>query len=854
MNHVLNKTAPFFRTRISAQKLRSVVLLALAITGCSAHSAWAVQFNTDIIDTKDRGNLDLSRFEVAGYVPPGEYLLELSVNGHFLPGQQLIKFIAPTADQPARACLPLEMVKGFGLSDDATRALTTWHKGDCVSFDNAPDVRIHFDPSQQRLSLSFPQAWMRYRNRDWVGPEAWDHGISGVMLDYNILGGRYDPAQGEHTDSLSSYGTVGVNLGAWRLRGDYQYAYSHTPGSPETHRFDWNQVYAFRPLPSIGARLTVGQTYLRSDIFDSFRFAGAALTSDQRMLPPTLRGYAPQVTGVAQTNARVVITQRGRVLYQTKVTPGPFVIQDLSDVITGLLDVRVEEEDGRVNIFQVNAASVPFLTRKGTVRYKVASGKPTLGIDNHALSPLFYTGEMTYGLFNNTSLYGGAIWTDKNDYSALALGIGQNLLSFGAISFDVTRSDAELPQYERQSAYSYRFNYSKRFDSTNTQVTFAGYRFSERNFLSMSQFIDKHNQLFDMRNDKQTFTLTANQYLPWPDITLYASAVRHTYWDDKNSNTYTLSLSKTFDLGPFQGASATLYGGKATYGDEQGNQVSLSLTLPISNGQQVSYDSSRDDQSGYLQTLSYYNSTDPDNTWRLSAGGSASQLNSGEGVFRAGYNHSAAAGQLSIDGSHSENRYRSISANWYGSLTMTPKGAAFHQSSIGSEPRLMLDTDGVPGVSFNGGAARTNRAGIAVLGSAPSYQTTDARVDMGRLPDDTEVYTSMLQDTLTEGAIGYRKVRAVRGEHYLAEVHREDGSPIPMGSSLTNRHNGMEMGIVGDGGMVYLTGINEGDLLSVFWNDREQCRIRIMGSHTVQDGTASETCYAVSGDNSTVGK
>lgn len=854
MNHVLNRNVPTLRTRVTARKLRAVLLLAMAITGCNAHSAWAVQFNTDIIDTKDRNNVDLSRFEVAGYIPSGEYLLELSVNGHFLPGQQLIRFIAPSPNTSAQACLTPEMVKGFGLSEDTTHRLATWHDGQCVSFQNEPDVRINFDQAQQRLSLSFPQAWMRYKNQDWVGPEAWDHGISGLTLDYNILGSRYDPDEGQRTDSINSYGTLGANLGAWRLRGDYQYAYSHTPGSPETSRFDWNQVYAFRPLPSINARLTLGQSYLRSDIFDSFRFVGGSLVSDQRMLPPTLRGYAPQVSGVAQTNARVIISQRGRVLYQTKVTPGPFVIQDLSDVISGLLDVRVEEEDGRVNVFQVNAASVPFLTRKGTVRYKVAAGKPTLGVDNDELSPLFYTGEMTYGLFNDTSLYGGTILTEKNDYNALALGVGQNLHDLGAISFDATRSDAQLPQYERKAAYSYRVNYSKRFDSTSTQITFAGYRFSERNFMSMSQYIDKQNHLFDVRDDKQTYTLTANQYVPWLDITVYASALRRTYWNDENSDSYTLSLSKTFDLGPFKGASATLSGSKAAYGDDEGNQVYLSLTLPISNGQQLGYDVTHDSDGGYLQTASYYNSEDPNNTWRLSAGGTASQFNSGEGVIRAGYVHTASAGQLSIDGSNSQHNYRSMSANWYGSVTATPHGAALHQSSIGNEPRLMLDTDGISDVSFNGGNARTNSAGIAVLGSAPSYQTTDTRVDMSRLPDDTEVYTSMLQDTLTEGAIGYRKVRAVRGQHFLAQVHREDGTSLPLGSAITNRKTGMDMGIVGDGGMVYLSGVNEGDLLSVFWNEREQCRIRIIGNHAVQDGMTTETCYTVTGNDTERGQ
>ncbi|WP_157699308.1 fimbria/pilus outer membrane usher protein, partial [Serratia marcescens] len=48
---------------------------------------------------------------------------------------------------------------------------------------------------------------------------------------------------------------------------------------------------------------------------------------DDNMLPPNLRGYAPEVTGVAKTNAKVTISQQGRVLYETTVAAGPFRIQ-----------------------------------------------------------------------------------------------------------------------------------------------------------------------------------------------------------------------------------------------------------------------------------------------------------------------------------------------------------------------------------------------------------------------------------------------------------------------------------------------------------------------------------------------
>ena len=121
----------------------------------------------------------------------------------------------------------------------------------------------------------------------------------------------------------------------------------------------------------------MGEDYLNSDIFDSLRFTGVSLRSDDSMLPPNLRGYAPEVTGVAKTNAKVVVSQQGRVLYETQVAAGPFRIQDINDAVSGELDVRVEEQDGSVQEFKMNTANIPYLTRPGTVRYKLATGKPS---------------------------------------------------------------------------------------------------------------------------------------------------------------------------------------------------------------------------------------------------------------------------------------------------------------------------------------------------------------------------------------------------------------------------------------------------------------------------------------------
>lgn len=137
------------------------------------------------------------------------------------------------------------------------------------------------------------------------------------------------------------------------------------------------------------------------------------------MLPPDLRGYAPQITGVAQTNAKVTVSQNNRIIYQENVPPCPFSITNLFNTLQGQLDVKVEEEDGRVTQWQVASNSIPYLTRKGQIRYTTAMGKPTSVGGDSLQQPFFWTGEFSWGWLNNVSLYGGSVLTNRDYQSPL---------------------------------------------------------------------------------------------------------------------------------------------------------------------------------------------------------------------------------------------------------------------------------------------------------------------------------------------------------------------------------------------------------------------------------------------------
>ena len=119
------------------------------------------------------------------------------------------------------------------------------------------------------------------------------------------------------------------------------------------------------------------------------------------MLPNSQRGYAPVIRGVANSNARVTISQNGVKLRELSVVPGAFEINDLYPTgFGGDLDVTVTEADGSVRKFSVPYAAVPMALREGQNRYSVTAGT-VRQLSN--IKPFFSQATWQYGCLLYTS-------------------------------------------------------------------------------------------------------------------------------------------------------------------------------------------------------------------------------------------------------------------------------------------------------------------------------------------------------------------------------------------------------------------------------------------------------------------
>ncbi|HEN3259121.1 TPA: outer membrane usher protein [Yersinia enterocolitica] len=799
------------------------ILIAVALSG-NAYGVLAsddIQFNTDVLDTKDRANFDLSQFSQRGYIMPGNYNLLVSMNKQELSEQPIVFYVSEKDAKKSEACLTPQLIELLALKEDSFKKLTWSRDGECLDISSLPGLTVEGDLAKSSLYLSVPQAWLEYSEPDWDPPSRWEEGIPGVLFDYNLLGQlNRQETNNTNNNTLSGNGTTGANLGAWRFRADWQMRVDQSSGSSTERQWDWSRYYAYRAIPSLGAKLTLGEDFLNSSIFDSFRFNGASLATDDNMLPPNLRGYAPEITGVARTNARVVVSQQGRVLSETLVAAGPFRIQNLNSFVSGTLDVRVEELDGQVQQFQVNTASIPYLTRPGMVRYRIAAGKPS-DIGHRAEGPMFGTGEFSWGINSGWSLFGGAM-SGENEYQAASMGIGRDLMEFGAVSVDMTQSWATLPEQGSLSGGSYRVNYSKNFQETGSQVTFAGYRFSERNFMSMSEYLDARYRNNDVGGNKEMYTISFNQQFQDLGLSAYLNYSHQTYWDRSANDRYNLALSRYFDIGKVKNVSLTFSAYRNRYNESNDDGVYLSMSMPFGNSATISY-SATVSGSEHSQRVGYTDRLDAHSNYQINTGVARS------GVLVSGnYNHIGNSADINANASYQEGQYSSVGLGIQGGATITAEGGALHRVNTLGGTRLLLDTQGVSGVPVQGygSSIRTNQFGKAVVGDVNSYYRNRASIDIDNLADDVEARGTVAQVTLTEGAIGYRRFNVISGEKAMAMIRMADGTSPPFGATVLNE-NQQETGIVNDDGSTYLSGIKAGETMSVRWNGEAQCSITL---------------------------
>lgn len=785
-----------------------------------------VEFEDDLLRMMGNNKVDLDRFAYGSTAIPGKHRISVYVNDMPITNSEEVEFKEGN-DKRVYPCLSPKLIRLINLKEDrleteARETIEAAHA--CTDLEKLiPQARVEFDSGDQRLNITLPQAMLSRAMRGAVSPELWESGIPALTLGYYVNG--YDSSYSGGYDSRSMFASLnaGLNIGAWQLRHNGSYSWDKDMGG----EYNVSNTYLQRDIALLRSQFVVGENNTTGQIFSSLPFTGARISSDPRMLPDVQRGYAPEIRGVAKTNAKVTVRQLGNIIYETTVTPGAFVIDDLYPAgYGGDLDVTITEADGSVQQYSMAYASVAQLLRPGVHEYSFTAGK--LRNTNTSDEPMFYEATYQRGLNNYLTGYGGLQYSQNYQSAQLGTALGTG---FGALSADVTFSNSDVGgKVGKLKGQSYRISYSKLIDETDSNITIAAYRFSSKNYM---EFLTALQTRENVRNgystdniwrSKNRFTISLNQGLPEGWGSIYTSASTENYWNSKQGyNTY-------YQIGYSNSLWRVNYSisagrSKSASGHEQTNwYLGLSMPLWDTHEMRAPYLSLRFNQNsdgGQGEQASLSGTLGERNKYNYNMTASHDKYGGTSSSLGAGWQGSVAT----LNGSYSQGKgYKSSSLSMSGAAVAHSGGVTL--SPFNSDTFALIEAKGAKGAKVAGYAgAEVDRFGYALYPSLVPYSMNNVGIDPEGSSLDIEFDSTSQNVVPRAGAVVKVKFETHQGTAILIRSLFGD-EPVPFGAEVFDEKN-INVGTVTQGGLIYARVDQDKGTLLVKWGEEMHNRCQV---------------------------
>ncbi len=767
------------------------------------------------------GNVDLSHIaESSDRIAPGTYPMDLLVNGDAL-GKQDVLLHKEFGQQALIPCITVAMLERMRVAKFYLDTLESQNTT-CVNLEIfGEQAATQLDLGRLSLEMLLPQAYLEQTKRGFVDPSYWDYGVTAGFANYqaNL---RRDINYDQQSDSLFVGMNSGINLGTWRLRNESNLTRTQRNGT----RIKSNRTFLQRDIVRLKSQASLGELYSNANLFNSIRFRGIQLSSDEGMLADSERGYAPIIRGVAESNATIEVRQNGFLLSSTQVPPGPFALNDIyPSGSNGDLEVTVIEADGRHRVFIQPFSSLPLMVRQGYLRYSVEMGQYKSN-SNNLDTPMFTSLAGTYGLFDNLSLSAGM--QVANQFSAFSVGLGGNT-PVGALSLDLTQSNSRV-QGQSRSGRSIRALYAKTLPRTNTTVTLAAYRYSTYEYRTFDNHVNDlytAQQSYRQPNDTRSrsrFDMTVNQTIGKNSKygNFYINAQREAFWNARTMDSISAGYGHTY-----KGVSYNLsyskshesYGGQRNRND---NLIMLSVSIPLGQG-------------GYAPSLSSsYDYSDGGSNLSTSLYGyvpGAANTNYSAQLIRNNRNRDTSGSlgvsttlpAVNLGASYGKGKnFSSYSINASGAIVAHAEGLNFSRN-VG-DGFALVHVKGIEGVGIGENLPTTAANGYTVYPNIQPYRFNTIRLDSGSLGADVELDVLSKSVVPHRGAIVRAEFHGVTGRRLQLQLFDDSGSALPMGAKITDK-SGRNLSIVDQNGQALMLVTEDQGIVDVQWdNAKQSCR------------------------------
>ncbi|WP_252341777.1 fimbria/pilus outer membrane usher protein [Escherichia coli] len=764
--------------------------------------------------------IDIRRFIHGNPVPAGQYYSDIYLNGEW-KGRTNIRFADTKEHGGAMLCLTPQLISMIDLISDAIKVSPT-EEGCTTASPGFPVTRTHFDLSTLRLDIEVPQAFLTPRPRGYISPDSWQTGVPAAFIGYDVNHYQY---QGNYAKNSQTWLGVraGFNLEGWALR--HRGSENWNNGSAEGyHGIETNIQH---DVPTLRSQLTFGDFTTSGDIMDSISLRGGRLASDDRMLPGSLRGYAPVVRGVAASNARITIRQNGNVIYETTVPAGPFTISDLyPSGYSGDLTVTVTEASGATRTFSVPFASVAQLVRPGYSRWQISAGQYRYG--NKTLSDTVFQGTLQYGLTNDVTLNTGL--TTAPHYTAGLAGVAYNTPA-GAVASDITLSKTKFTASDStRQGYSLHTSYSVSIPATNTNLTLAAYRYSSKDFYNLkdaiwanhSDFIDdisiKSAAFYRPRNQ---FQLSLNQELGKIWGNLWITGATYNYWGHTgHRNEYQLGYSNKWKQLSYQfGFSQSRDNENRRHDD----RVYLNFSLPLwsDTGSPLLSSTLNFNKGKYSDTQTSLSGVlGEDNQFSYGVAATSQRHGSSGYSLNGGYRTPFVNLMATTTYDSEHNHQLSLEAS--GAIVAHPYGVTL--SNDLSDTFTIIHAKGADGAIINNAPGnRLDWWGNGIVPYVTPYEINRVSIDPTNLPVNVELDATEQEIIPKANSATLVTFSTQAGNTMLFNIKLPGGDIPPMAAEAFNEQ-GQSVGYVTQGGRLFARGVTDKGRIDVLWGRSQNKR------------------------------
>ncbi|CAE6503003.1 Outer membrane usher protein [Nitrosomonas nitrosa] len=611
----------------------------------------------------------------------------------------------------------------------------------------------------------------------------------GIFFNYNLTGTRLG-------DGKISYGAFLESV-AFNRMGSLV-AGGLARGSEEQLEFVRTDTYLQKDLPSTMETLILGDTIGTGGAWSRpVRFGGIRWARNFSLRPGYFTFPLPSISGSAALPSTIDVLINNQRQQSQTVEPGPFTLTNIP-VVNGAGEISLVVRDmlGTETLVTQSYYASSRLLAKGLSDFSFEAGllRKNFGIRSNDYGAPFFAGTWRQG-FSDAFTGEARIEIQKQRQAA---GIEMSGLLGNYV---VARTAAAYARAEGEQGGRYLFGLERRSLSGSGSLQ---WEYFDRGYL---QFAERSGAI------RPRNRISASYGMPIPFLqgsSLGLSYISQSNWNGDPFKLASANIGISLPLNLF----ASIFVSKQL-DHNRGWIGGINLMLPLGSQRIVSARTARDNAGRIINAVQASQSVPfgPGVGWRLRASDDPRQYLQAGGTLNTNY------GQIRADTNLGENGY-SVRLGANGSIGYL-QDFPFATRNIGHGSFAVVKVGGLEGVPVyrsNQIVATTNSRGKALVPNLLPFQKNQISIDPGELPFNTEIQgiKEVVTPYARSGLLVEFPVRQTRNA--LVVLHQTDGSPVPVGASVTVSPNGLSY-TVARRGQVYLTDLEVDNHITVKWQD-----------------------------------